>query len=372
MAQTWIVSGARQLLTLRGTPGPRRGAALSELNSISNGALLIQDGVIREAGPSRRIENLKAARAAREIDLGGRVVMPAFIDPIVEPLAQPGPDGAASRLHALTSTRLEWLAGRFAQRALAHGVTSFGAFAGFTPCAADEAKAARVWKRLSKGPFGIVPLASPELPDRARRREDGWLVLDPGHSQDPAAFCRAARLPVRVWARGRPPDQSLILAIEAGARVVDGLAAAGEDLARLLTSSGTVAVLLATHFAPMPSTFARALVDRDVAIALGSGYGQSWPATYSPQTVIERAGVRLGLSLEEAISASTLNAAHALGIGQRTGSLEPGKSADLVALDCSDYREMAYHHGVNRIHLVMKGGTVVWRADRAHQWKKPS
>lgn len=366
------MTGARQLLTLRGTPGPRRGAALSEIYPLSNGALLIQDGIIREVGPSRRIENLEAARAAREIAVGGRVVMPAFVDPFVEPLAQPGPDGGG-RLHSLTSTRLEWLASRFAKRALAHGITSFGAFSGFLHDAADQAKAARVWKRLRKGPWNLVTLGPADgVRPQTGRNQNSWMVLDPARSADPAAVCRDTRLPVRVWAGGRPSDESVMSAIAGGARAVDGLVAAGEGLARLLASSGALAVLLAVHFASMPATFGRALLDRGVALALGSGYAQDWPCTSNPQTVIERAGARLGLSLEEAISASTINAAHALGIGKRTGSLEAGKSADLVALDCQDYREMAYHHGVNRVHLVMKGGIAVWKADRAHQWMNPS
>jgi len=62
---TTLVRGARQLLTLRGDPGPRRGAALRDLGIVSKGAVLIKDGVILEAGPARRIEKLPAARRAR-------------------------------------------------------------------------------------------------------------------------------------------------------------------------------------------------------------------------------------------------------------------------------------------------------------------
>ena len=59
-----LVRGARQLLTLRGSAGLRRGAELRELGLIHDGAVLIQNGVIQEAGPSRRVENLHAARGA--------------------------------------------------------------------------------------------------------------------------------------------------------------------------------------------------------------------------------------------------------------------------------------------------------------------
>ena len=64
---TTLIRGARQLLTLRGDSGPRRGAALRELGIVANGAVLIKDGFIVDAGPARRIEKLPEARRAREI-----------------------------------------------------------------------------------------------------------------------------------------------------------------------------------------------------------------------------------------------------------------------------------------------------------------
>ena len=80
MRKVTLVRGARQLLTLRGPSGPRRGADLRNLGIIQDGAVLIADGLIREVGPSRRLENLALARGAEEIDASGRVVMPGFVD----------------------------------------------------------------------------------------------------------------------------------------------------------------------------------------------------------------------------------------------------------------------------------------------------
>src|ERR1700686_5153761 len=80
MPKVTLVRGARQLLTLHGPSGPRRGADLRNLGLIQDGAILIVDGVIREVGSSRRVENLALARQAHEIDATGRVVMPGFVD----------------------------------------------------------------------------------------------------------------------------------------------------------------------------------------------------------------------------------------------------------------------------------------------------
>src|SRR5580704_4360625 len=90
-----LIRGARQLLTLRGASGPRRGSAMSDLNIITDGAVLIRDGVIADVGTSRRVENLFPARGAREIDASGKVVMPAFVDPDIA-IAAAGDGGKAT------------------------------------------------------------------------------------------------------------------------------------------------------------------------------------------------------------------------------------------------------------------------------------
>jgi len=77
---TFLIRGARQLLTLRGPKEPRRGTALAELGIIHDGSLLIRDGVVEEVGTTRRVENLACARHAMEINAAGRVVMPGFVD----------------------------------------------------------------------------------------------------------------------------------------------------------------------------------------------------------------------------------------------------------------------------------------------------
>ena len=69
----------------------------------------------------------------------------------------------------------------------------------------------------------------------------------------------------------------------------------------------------------------------------------------------------LGLTPEEAVSAVTINGAHALGRGDREGSLEVGKSADLLMLNVADYRELALHFGMNLVHMTMKRGEFIYR-----------
>ncbi len=79
MPRLLVVTGCSQLLTLRG-PVPRRGRALRDPGIISDGALLIRDGVILAVGPRGKIERLSEVRRAKRLDLGGRVVLPGLVD----------------------------------------------------------------------------------------------------------------------------------------------------------------------------------------------------------------------------------------------------------------------------------------------------
>src|SRR5262249_28747122 len=78
------------------------------------------------------------------------------------------------------------------------------------------------------------------------------------------------------------------------------------------------------------------------------------------QTAIALSCLRLGMSLGEAISAATINGAHAVGRADRIGSLEPGKVADLIVLNVSDYRDLRHTLGTNVVHLTMKSGEVIY------------
>ena len=75
----WLITGCSELLTLRG-PAPRRGRGLRELGIVHDGALLVRDDRILAVGQRRKVERLGQARRAEKLDLGGRVVLPGFVD----------------------------------------------------------------------------------------------------------------------------------------------------------------------------------------------------------------------------------------------------------------------------------------------------
>ena len=66
----------------------------------------------------------------------------------------------------------------------------------------------------------------------------------------------------------------------------------------------------------------------------------------------------LKLTPKQAIAAATINAAAAIGMDDKIGSLEPGKAADLIILDIPDYRQIGYRFGTNLVNTVIKNGQI--------------
>jgi imidazolonepropionase len=77
------------------------------------------------------------------------------------------------------------------------------------------------------------------------------------------------------------------------------------------------------------------------------------------QMVIALACRYMSLTQAQALAASTLNAAYAVGRGDEVGSLEAGKQADILILDTADYRQLGYRFGSNLVQTVIKNGTVM-------------
>ena len=99
---------------------------------------------------------------------------------------------------------------------------------------------------------------------------------------------------------------------------------------------------------------------RGAAVALASGFSPEWSPTYNMQMVLSLACSELGMTPAEALSAATINGAHALGVAQHAGSLEPGKRADVLLLNVQDYREISHFFGINHVHVTLKGGVPVY------------
>lgn len=391
-----LIRGARQLLTLRGPQGTRRGGALRELGIIPDGAILVQNGVIQEVGPSRRLENLAIARHAVEINAAGRLVMPGFVDShthLAFPLQSQAGDGASGTVRTVssaTSARLAIRARAQVEAMARHGTTTVEVKTGCGPDENAESKLLRVLHRLKNDPIDLIPTFLFHLPGDglcgahdaaaewvfqellpkirrghlARFADLMWNANPTWHGRF-SRYLQAARqlgFGCKIHADQISTVEAVRMAVEHLVVSIDHLEHASPEEAALLAEGSTIATLLpatsfhrGTEFAP-----ARELIDAGAPVALGTNFNARHTPALSMQTVVALACRHMRMTPEEAISAATINGAHALGRARSVGSLEVGKSADLLVLSVPDYHDMAQHFGSNLVHLTMKRGEIIY------------
>jgi imidazolonepropionase len=152
------------------------------------------------------------------------------------------------------------------------------------------------------------------------------------------------------------------LGLESGALSLDHLDVTRPDEAALLAASNTAAVIMpavnfnlgSTHFAD-----ARALIDAGGIVALATDINPGSAPCPSMPLIMAIACRYQRLLPSEALTASTINAAYAIGMSDRVGSLETGKQADLLIVGAPDYRHLAYQFGGNLVRRVIKRGVPV-------------
>jgi len=154
----------------------------------------------------------------------------------------------------------------------------------------------------------------------------------------------------------------LRLAVDLGAVSVDHLDVTPPEAFARLAASDTVGVVLpAVNFNLGSGHFAdaRGLLDAEAAVALSTDINPGSAPCPSMPLVMAIACRYQKLLPAEALNACTINAAHAIGMGERVGSIEVDKQADLLLVDACDYRQLAYQFGENLVDGVVKGGVVV-------------
>jgi imidazolonepropionase len=152
------------------------------------------------------------------------------------------------------------------------------------------------------------------------------------------------------------------LAVELGAVSADHLVCTTAEEIEALAGSDTIAVSLpGTPFGlgHREYTPARRIIEAGGALALATDLNPGTCYCESMQFIIALACRYMRLTTAEAITAATLNAAHAISLGDKVGSLEIGKKADILVLDIPNYRHLGYHFGVNLVESVIKSGQLV-------------
>jgi len=368
---------------------------MNELNIVPNGALLIRNGIIEDVGPARRVENLAGARSAREIDATGRVVMPAFVDADVSLLgcstAANGNDSSSLRL--MSRKRVLARAAAMSAECASYGCLSVGAH---TRCATDLqniGKLLHVHRALQLKPMRIRSIFSPQFQQGGAKTPaqvldaftSKWLpsvksrklasvveltVAGPEAALDISVIRVAAvaasglEYAIRLCSPCRLEPVHLQMALSAGAI---GIIAPMDTLRAFvgpLSAIGCVRVIPASEGFDDPDNAAPAIrgaIDEGAAIALTSSYRYLDASSLNMQYLLHLAVRRLGLTPAEAITATTWNPACSLRLSHVIGSLEPGKSADLLLMEVPDYRDLHRRAGHHDVSLVMRKGRIIWR-----------
>ena len=408
-------------MTLRGG-GPRRGTALSKLGIIEDGAVLLRDGLIIAADTRARIESRKDARQAEKIDVGGRVILPGFVDSHThlvhatsraaeyelkiqgvsyEEIARKGGGilNSVKQLRAATSDALKRRALGALQEFASFGTTTVEAKSGYGLDVASELKILQLHRKLNQAqPLEIVStfLGAHVVPGEYRGRPDGAEryvalltdqllpeVVNEGLAEFCDAFCdrgaftrsqskrilsagKQRGLVPRLHAEQLSRTGAAQLAVELEAASCDHLEHINSADIRRLAESRTVATLLPGcdfHLGWKEYAPARQLIEAGAIVALATDYNPGTCPTVSMPTILSLACTQLRMTPAEAIAAATINAAFALRRDARIGSLEVGKQADLAVFAVEDYREIPYYFGMNRCWMTMKRGEIIHMQD---------
>jgi len=416
-----LIHSAAQLLTVAAPDGgPKRGPAMSNLGVITDGAVAVGQGRIVAVGPTARIR--EQFTAPQEIDASGRVVMPGFVDPhthvvwageradefemrlrgatYMEIMAAGG--GIMSTVRAVRAASVDDLVAQTRprlDRMLAHGTTTVEVKTGYGLTTADELKMLQAIHALDQAhPLDLVPtfLGAHAIPTEYKGREDAYVTLvveemlpravELAHSLFPAGlfcdvFCeegvfslgqsrrileaaQALGCGLKIHVDEFKPLGGTRLAVELGAVSADHLVCTPPEEIELLARSSTIAVgLPGTPFGLGHHEFTpgRTIIEAGGALALATDCNPGTCWCESMPFIIALACRYMGLTSAEAIVASTLNAAHAVGRGDVVGSLEPGKQADIIVLDLPSYSHLPYRFGTNPVALVIKAGKIVAR-----------
>jgi imidazolonepropionase len=412
-----LIHNLSQIATPVGHRGVR-GAAMRELRVIDRGVIVIDGERFAFAGAESGMPAEIRASIDADLDAAGATAIPGFVDSHTHlPFAgfresefnrrlqgetysdiAAGGGGIASSVRstrAASEETLVALIGERTARMAQYGTTTAEAKSGYGLNLEDELKQLRAIRSAgANSAVRLIPtcLAAHDFPQEARGNtaaQQDYVrtvieeILPRVGSERLAVFCdvfveqgvfsreqgeAVLRAGIRHGMRPRIHADELSdthgasLAAELGCASADHLMYISDDGIRALAASETVANLLpGTSFFLMSDRYApaRRLIESGALVSLSTDCNPGSSMTESMQIVMQLATLQMKLTVEESLTAATLNGAESLRMAGETGSIEPGKRADLVLLDAPSYLHLVYHFGVNLVTRVWRDGRLV-------------
>ncbi|MFC7322610.1 imidazolonepropionase [Halobacillus campisalis] len=413
MTDKLLIMNAAQVITMKGhSDRPAIQGEMAELDIIENGAVYIEDGKIAAVGPTDEISSNYSSN--QRIDASGKVVTPGLIDPHTH-LVHAGTreNEYAMRLNGKTYMEIMESGGgihattRATQKAshemlyeqskkrldqfLLHGVTTVEAKSGYGLTLEHEIKQLEVAHQLHRDhPVDLIstfmgahaiPMAEkgdPDpfvdrvihemIPEVAKRKlatfndvfcERG--VFTPEQSRRILEAGKQHGLMPKIHADEIEPYEGAELAASVGAVSADHLLKASEKGIKALAEGGVVGVLLpgTAFFLMAEFAEARKMIEAGIPIALSTDANPGSSPTISLPFIMNLGCLKMGMTPEEVLSATTINAAHAIGCAREAGSLEIGKKADVTIFNVPNYLTLSYQYGMNHVDTVIKSGKPV-------------
>ena len=414
-----IVKNASELVTCSGFAA-KKGEAMSDLKIIPDGAVVVKEGIIEAVGTTRdilsQLEKTESDLSGFDIiDAKNRTVLPGFVDShthfvfggfraeefswrlrgdsYMEIMKRGG--GIVNTVEATRKAAVEELVQTGIKRLdsmLSFGVTTVEGKSGYGLDCDTEIKQLEVMAHLNNIHYvDIAPtfLGAHAVPEAYKGKEDAFIEFMMGDvmprvaERKLAEFCdifceknvfsvaqsrrllskaKELGLKLKLHADEIVQTGGAELAAELGAVSADHLLQASEEGIRQMAAAGVVATLLpATAFSlKEPYARGRYMIDSNCAVALATDFNPGSCFTESIPLIFALATLYMDITIEEAVTALTINAAAAIDRADTIGSLDVGKHADLAVLEYPSYKFMPYHIGISTVDQVVKKGNLVF------------
>jgi len=395
-----IIKNASELVTCRGN-GPKHGKSMSDIGMIKNGCVVIENDTIEDVGTNEDILKKYNQEEYKIIDASNKAVLPGFIDSHTHlifggyradefswrlkgdsymSIMERG-GGITSSVRSTRNTSLDEfieLGKKRLDKFMAMGVTTVESKSGYGLDHNTEIRQLEAMKILNEiHPVDVVPtfLGPHSVLPEYKGKEDEFIdymidvmkyAAENKLAEFADIFCEKNVFSVEQSRKFLIEAKKMglklkIHADEMGSTSADHLLQASDEGIKMLSESSTVATLLPATAFCLKEHYARArhMIDSGCAVSLATDFNPGSCFTNSIPLVIALAALNMNMSIEEIITALTINAAAAVGRSHITGSIEKGKKADIIILEYPSIHFLPYHAAVNIVETVIKNGKII-------------